>query len=338
MHIYARNASHALSSGLAVLLECAGPPRSSRNGPVRAMDEPLTITYERPSERVLFHAEREANPFFHLYEFLWMMQGLNTVGPVADYVPGMRNFSDNGRTFNGAYGHRWRKHFGVDQIGWAVDRLASDIGPEDRRTYLAMFDPRRDQQPTKDVPCNTGVAFRCRSGGQLDMTVFNRSNDLVLGAFGANVVHMSMLHELVAGASGRPLGRYHQVTNDMHIYLEEQTTAKVLPLAGTWDPEKDEYASGLVDTHPVISVTWEQWQVDLELFMKYGNVVGIEDRFFRRVAGPVVAAHAHYRNHKGEERYAGAIEILEQCVANDWRKACQEWMARRLQRWMEKAA
>lgn len=338
MHIHVTNAAEGLSTGLAVLLTQAGPERPSRNGPVRAMDEPLTITYRNSDERVLFYPEREANPFFHLYECLWMMAGKDDVRSVAKYVPGMRNFSDDGQRFNGAYGRRWRKHFGVDQVRWAIERLSDhSLAFEDRRCHIGMWDPRKDTQPSLDIPCNVSIAFRCRSGGELDMTVFNRSNDLVLGAFGANVVHMSFLHEFVARATGLTLGKYHQVTNDMHIYLEHDVTPKVLPLAGTWTPDQDLYAQGVVAPYPILNTHWEEWFEDLDLFLQYGNVVGLRDRFFRRVAGPVVLAHDHYREHKGEERYTGAIEILEQCLASDWKRACQEWMLRRLTAWKEKA-
>lgn len=339
MHITVHNAAHGLSSGLAVLLTQAGPERPSRNGPVRAMNEPLTVTYQNPDQRVLFYPEREANPFFHLYECLWMLAGKRDVRSVAKYVPGMRNFSDDGQIFNGAYGHRWRFHWqGMDQVKWAIKRLSDhDLAFEDRRCYVSMWDPRRDTQPSRDIPCNVGIAFRCRSDGRLDMTVFNRSNDLVLGAFGANVVHMSFLHEFVARAAGLPLGQYHQVTNDMHIYLEHDVTPKVIPLAGTWTPEDDPYLNGQVSSYPVMETHWEEWFEDLDLFLKFGNVVGLRDRFFRRVAGPVVLAHDHYRENKGEERYTGAIEILEQCLAADWKRACQEWMLRRLAAWQEKS-
>lgn len=338
MHIHVQNAADGLSTGLWVLMKHAGPPRPSRNGPVRAMDEPLVITYEHPDQRVLFYPEREANPFFHLYECLWMMAGRKDVAPLAEYVPSMRNYSDTGVTFNAAYGHRWRKHFGVDQLKWAIERLSDHaLAFEDRRCMLAMWDPRKDTQPSLDIPCNVNVKFRCRSDGRLDMTVDNRSNDLVLGAFGANVVHMSFLHELVARAAGLPMGRYHQVTNDMHIYLEHDVTPRVLPLAGTWTPDQDPYHSGMVTPFPIMEVHWTEWFEDLELFLKYGNVVGLRDRFFRRVAGPVVLAHQHYREHSGEERYLGALEILEQCLASDWRLACQEWLVRRLNAWKEKS-
>lgn len=339
MHITVQNASEGLSRGLAVVLSYAGPPRSSRNGPVRAMDEPLIISYDRPDQRVLLYPEREANPFFHLYECLWMMAGRRDVAGVARYVPGMRNFADDGRTFNAAYGYRWRRHWqGVDQLVWAIERLSDTaLALEDRRCHISMWDPRRDTKPTLDVPCNHGISFRCRSNGHLDMTVYNRSNDLVLGAFGANVVHMSFLHELVAGAVGLPLGRYHQVTNDMHIYLEHDVTPRVIPLAGTWTPETDDYNTGRVGPFPIISTHWKEWFEDLDLFLKYGNVVGLRDRFFRRVAGPVVLAHDHYFEHRGEDRYTGALDILAQCLASDWRVACEEWIMRRYVKWQEKS-
>ena len=314
-----------------------GAARPSRNGPVLAMDEPVTVSYLNPDQRVLHAPEREANPFFHLYECLWMLQGRRDVAPVAEFVPSMRNFSDDGRVFNAAYGHRWRRHFGRDQVTWAIEQLRERGGDSDRRIYLGIWDPRHDHKPSLDKPCNVGLAFRVRSTGKLDMTVFNRSNDLVLGLAGANVVHMSFLHEVVARASGLPLGAYHQVSNDLHMYTEAPATIAALPLAGRWSIRDDPYAQGRVEAVPVMEVDWQTWQEDLETFQRYGNVVGLRDRFFRRVCGPMMAAHRHYRRNEGRERYVGAIEILEQCVASDWATAGREWMQRRLDRWEEKA-
>lgn len=339
MHLYVRNATHALSDVLATVL-AHGVDRPSRNGPVTAMDEPVTVTYERPDERVIFSPEREANPFFHLYECLWMMNGQRDVSSVAVYVAGMRNFSDNGTIFNAAYGHRWRKHFGIDQLRWVVDQLRSEGGADTRRAHIAMWDPKRDTKPSLDLPCNLGVTFRVRSNGHLDMTVHNRSNDLVLGMTGANVVHMSFLHELVARASGFPLGRYHQMTNDLHLYKEAPSTAPVLSLSGAYDTAAlpDPYSLGHCEPFPVMSETvdLDTWLVDNATFLRYGNVVGLRDPFFRRVAAPMLAAHKFYRQTLGAERYEGAIEILDQCLASDWRNAGREWMQRRLDKWKEK--
>lgn len=336
MELKSRNVPQALPAAISTVL-CHGEQRDSRNGPVIAMDEPFTLTYERPDERVLFLPEREANPFFHLYECLWMMAGRRDVGSVANYVAGMRNYSDDGRIFNGAYGHRWRKNFNVDQLRYAVERLSQDGSSEDRRTYMAMWDPRKDTKPSLDLPCNVGVSFRVRSDGKLDMTVFNRSNDLIWGTLGANAVHMSFLHELVARATGLPLGRYHQVSNDTHIY-KDKLEDWCYNLADGKLPNIDLYEAGAVQPHPIMEVPFDTWMEDLDLFMRYGVVVGIRDRFFRRVAGPITMAHLHYRTHKGLERYDGALEIMDQCTASDWRVACTEWLLRRRERWLEKAS
>lgn len=335
MHLQVRNAAQALSEGL-LMVEQQGAERRSRNGPVIAMNEPCTITYHQPAERVVFAPEREANPFFHLYECLWMLAGRRDVAGVAEYVPGMRNYSDDGKVFNAAYGHRWRKHFGRDQINWAIDELRKPGGAEDRRVFLGIWDARHDHNPSLDKPCNVGLCFRVRSDGALDMTVFNRSNDLVLGLAGANVVHMSFLHEVVARASQFPLGRYHQISNDLHMYTQAPATIAARPLAGRYDHAKDPYAQGWVEPYPIMEVDWNLWQEDLHLFLNYGNVVGLRDRFFRRVAAPMLAAHKHYSRHTGEARYMGAIEILDQCLATDWAIAGREWMERRLNKWREK--
>ncbi len=345
MHMRVRNASHALSEGLH-LVQREGAERPSRNGPVLAMDEPVIISYMNPSERVIFAPERDANPFFHLYECLWMLAGKRDVASVAAFVPGMRNYSDNGRQFNAAYGYRWRKHFGVDQIRIAIQRMSEPGAQDDRRTYTTMWHPTIDNKPSLDIPCNVGIAWRCRSNGRLDMTVFNRSNDLILGATGANVVHMSFLHEFVARASGLKFGQYHQISNDLHMYTEHEKTVSCAPLAGNWDDNFDPYVTGLVQSYPVMDPDCElpladqtsQWFEDLELFMQHGNVVGLRDRFFRRVAAPVVLAHAYYTRHTGADRYEGALEILEQCLASDWRLACQEWIERRHEKWKEKTS
>jgi hypothetical protein len=61
------------------------------------------------------------------------------------------------------------------------------------------------------------------------MTVFNRSNDLHWGIFGANLCQFSTIQELMLSwlkGSGQEeyanleMGTYHQVTDSMHIYLD----------------------------------------------------------------------------------------------------------------------
>ena len=50
------------------------------------------------------------------------------------------------------------------------------------------------------------------------MTVTNRSNDMIWGAYGANAVHMSVLLEYMAGMLGYGVGAYYQFSNNLHAY------------------------------------------------------------------------------------------------------------------------
>jgi hypothetical protein len=109
--IEARNA-HTMYPEALRQLRLFGKERDSRNGPVTKFDGPCTLLYNRPEERVVFWRERDANPFFHLLESLWMLAGRNDVAYPAGIVKTMVDFSDDGRTYNGAYGYRWRHHFG----------------------------------------------------------------------------------------------------------------------------------------------------------------------------------------------------------------------------------
>lgn len=60
------------------------------------------------------------------------------------------------------------------------------------------------------------------------MTVCCRSNDLILGAYGANIVHFSMLQEYMAGKLGKMMGSLTQLSNSLHIYPDHKAAARIL--------------------------------------------------------------------------------------------------------------
>jgi hypothetical protein len=64
------------------------------------------------------------------------------------------------------------------------------------------------------------------------MTVSNRSNDLIWGTYGANMVHFNLLLTYVAAAVGVPKGYYHQVSSNTHLYMDFPITQRFI--------EKDE--------------------------------------------------------------------------------------------------
>lgn len=333
-----RNVQHALPAGLDMMRQEA-VRRDSRNGPVLQMTTPVTTVYNRPTERVIFWAEREANPFFHLMESLWMLAGRNDVEYVTRFVKTMADFSDDGQTFHGAYGHRWRVHFGFDQLQEVINNLKAN--PDDRRQVIQMWDARADlSRQGKDLPCNTIAFVAINPEGSLDLTVCNRSNDMIWGAYGANAVHFSVLLEYLAAGIGVPVGRYYQVSNNFHSYLKTYE-----PLAHLADQAPDPYRTvshcpyerGEVEPYPLVTGPLEQWNEDLKMFMQEGAVVGLRDPFFRRCAGPVLLAHQTYSNNKTEAGIAEAIAVLEeQCLAKDWKVACIEWLTRRSEKLQRK--
>lgn len=329
--IDARNVNDALVKGLALIRE-KGRPQESRNGPVMVMDEPVTTVYFRPYERVLAWAWRDANPFFHLYEALWMLAGKNDVKSVAQLVPRMATFSDDGVTFNGAYGYRWRNYFCIDQLKCVVRALRDN--PDCRRQVITMSDPEDLRRRTNDVPCNIAVSCRVVEG-KLDIYVFNRSNDIIWGAYGANAVHFSFLQEYLAGLVGVEVGIYEQISCNWHAYYD--VLSKYIDVA----PQKDPYRLGLVDSSPaLVPHGMEQGDFDQILYEFVGSEPSVhgydhtEIPFLNQVAKPMMTAWRVYKN--GSEagipsRYEDAAEVLRECGDrdNDWIADGLRWLARR---------
>lgn len=322
IEISGRNVNYVLSEALGALPQFA-IEEDSRNGRVMAFPHPMILRYDNPLERVLFWPARDANPFFHLMEALWMLNGQNDLAWPKYFNSKFGAYSDDGMTVAGAYGFRWRRHFATDQLANVFNLLKKD--PTTRRAVIGMWDPYKDSAwgatMSKDVPCNTHVYFR-NVFGALQMTVCNRSNDLIWGACGSNVVHFSMLQELLARALELDIGEYFQITNNLHIYdgiPNRDLYDRPVPY---WECA---YTAGKAEPYPLIRAQLEHWLQDLEEFMKTPlNSSGYYDPFFPEVAVPIMKAWEARKN-----RTSNGLEELEQCKATDWRLACTEWIQRR---------
>lgn len=320
MHVIkARNVNGALCDAM-YRLRTNGFEEDSRNGPVVKLDAPLCVTYTRPQERVLFDFMRDANPFFHFFESLWMLAGHNDVEFLEQFVPRMRDYSDDGATLSGAYGYRWRHHFEMDQIIYVIRLLQEH--PTTRRAVIAMWDPQTDlvlDEDSKDLPCNTTIMFQY-SNHQLDMMVTNRSNDVIWGLCGANAVHMSFLHEYVARSVGMPLGHYHQVTFNAHAYLTEQYhRMAVAPYSD------DRYMKAVTIPLPLPSAI-DQFNADLYKFMSdpSGEPAFYTEFFNHYATNMWDAFQAHKRGFA--DAALSCISAMPDC---DWKVACGEWLLRR---------
>lgn len=338
MHtLYVRNVNEALDRG-SEYLALNGHNRTSRNGVTVELDSPLATVYSHPQERVLFNPDRNANPFFHLFEALWMLAGRKDVDWLARFNPRMAQYSDNGQVLHGAYGYRWRRHWNHDQLLSLTDQLRSDPGT--RRAVLTMWDPATDMDGGKDLPCNMLVTFsRRRFLGEdtLDMVTVARSNDMVWGAYGANAVHLSLLQEWLAGAVGCHVGTWHQMSHNFHAYVDTWTTS-------TRYMDQQEYQGGTVAPYPLgvdganygrwleTAENWVAWVgTDLrwtETSSKLGEVQWGEP-WFDDVASPLYRAWRYWKR----RQWNAAQEELERCAATDWRLAASVYLRRAHQRW-----
>lgn len=325
--ITARNVNDALIDAT-WWLHLAGVDEDSRNGRVRVAPGPVLTTYRAPLERVLTHPVRDANPFFHFMEALWMLAGRNEVRDVAHYVPRMLEYSDDGEVLHGAYGFRWRSWFGFDQLKVLIDLLRRD--PTTRRAVLTMWSPLGDLVAAEggaysalDQPCNTQAYLDLR-GDVLNMTVTCRSNDAVWGAYGANAVHFSFLLEYVAMHVGVPVGEYRQFSNNLHIYKSLKNYADFMPLHGHKDASL--YEVGAIEPYPLISgnETPEDFDADLEKFFRHREKTHWRTTFFALVAAPLAEAWETRKAGAGTGRHEAA-----QIIASDWRAACLQWIDRR---------
>ena len=333
--VNARNVQQIIPETARALLR-VGVNRNSRNGKVRAFPEPVTSVYRKPLERVIFWADRDANPFFHLYESLWMLGGLNTVEPLAQYVERMRNFSDDGVTFHGAYGYRWRNHFNLDQLPAIIEGLKAN--PDDRRQVLSMWDANADLgRQGKDLPCNLQCVFSVTHDNRLDMMVTNRSNDMIWGAYGANAVHFSVLQEYIAAGVGVPVGVYRQVSNNLHVYeglfevladLADDAGNPYIPENIHWSM-RDPYYSGSVEVMPLVK-DFSTFNAELEMYLTNYSAMGFTEPFLRKIAVPMHAAYAIFKDTNNPNRYDHALAVLANMPEkNDWRRAGEEWIMRR---------
>lgn len=309
-----------------------GVEESSRAGPVKVVPFPIVTATDKPMERVLFDPVRDANPFFHMFECLWMLGGSDDGRWLDRFVGDFSSrFGQEDGSIWGAYGYRWRTHFQFDQLEMVIEKLKYD--PKDRRVVIAMWDPVADLNPSfydsaiKDVPCNTHIYPRIVNGA-LDLSVCVRSNDVIWGAYGANAVHMTFLQEYLAGRIGVPVGKFYQFSNNWHAYTN------VLEKYSSQQRYSNPYVVNQVKSESIMSDP-DRWDRDLVDFLNdpegYRNSTNL---WFFSTAQKAWMAHKYYK----EKNWQKALDWASVVGASDWSLAMVQWIKRRQNNWELKNA
>ncbi|MFY0479537.1 thymidylate synthase [Achromobacter marplatensis] len=227
---------------LALATQHDWPLEVSRAGPCRDLGA-VTVELDGGG-RTIFLSGRGWNPAFAIIEAAWIVSGRNDVKPLKQFIGSYDRFSDDGQTLHGAYGYRLRHHFKRDQIEAAIDELTSS--PASRRVVMTLYAPEDLGLDSKDIPCNTQVTLR-RVRGRLEMTVFNRSNDLWLGV-PYNWFVFRVLQHLIADRLGIACGVQRHVSSYVHLYESDLIAAtRVATINRKIDLQRKEAALGGLD-------------------------------------------------------------------------------------------
>ena len=151
-------------------------------------------------------------------EQIWFISGARKPDDfLRDFTKIWDDFTNPGDVVTVAYGYRWRKHFGRDQLGKLVALLQKD--PSSRQGVVVTWDPSADGLggvSRGNVPCPYTFTVNI-IGGRLNMMNVVRSNDMILGC-PHDVAGFALLQLMLAQKLGVTPGIYSHIIANAHIY------------------------------------------------------------------------------------------------------------------------
>lgn len=238
---------------VAAAFRTGGLKQPSRAGPTREILH-ATLTIRDPRQRWVVSRMPVINPGFALAEVVWILSGENDAAFLNAFNSQLPRYAGRCTKYHGAYGHRLRRAFGLDQLDRAWRALKAS--PESRQVVLQIWDsptdfPRANGKPTSaDVPCNVVSMLKVRQGA-LELTEVLRSNDVFRG-LPYNIVQFTVLQEILAGWLGLTVGAYHQVSDSLHVYETDLEHVRTAVSLGTLASNTDNLATSRSESERAI--------------------------------------------------------------------------------------
>lgn len=241
MEIFAQNNNDMFKQAVLAIREHgieSDPGNAEVNTDGTRFIDGVTITVQDPRDRWLSVQGRNSSAIAAIGETFWVLAGRNDLEFLKRVLPRAPEFSDDGLTWRGAYGPRLYSH---GQLQSVIRRLSQN--PNTRQAYLTIYDPsldsdvglakaNKDHQPkTKDMICNLALLFSI-TNGCLNLTVINRSQDVLWGMSSINFIEFSIIQEVIAKVLGVQLGYYKLFSNNLHYYnneVSQKQLTKVTP-------------------------------------------------------------------------------------------------------------
>lgn len=236
LHIY-----KDMSEYPAIVREVArnGIAQNSRVGATRELEN-VTVLYNDTS--VTPPRRSRTATLIGFIEGCQLVAGESHDDLMRELFPGMTKFTD----FTATYGARVGD---ADQIDAVFNLLDND--PDTRRALLNIWDHRIDAAGQGlDRPCTLSINFRVRpiAGDdrdskdfdyQLNMSVVQRSNDVIRGHYG-DTIQFALLQRTFANALGIAAGHYAHTAHSLHVYTDDIQIAK-----DTWQQHRDAQSDGV---------------------------------------------------------------------------------------------
>ena len=184
------------------------------------------VTRTLPGATLRVDLERDGFPLLTLRkipvklfvaEQIWFLTGENHPAWLQQFTNIWDEFLEEDGTIEAAYGYRWRKHFGRDQIRMLIDHLTEN--PASRHGVVMMWDPASDglaPDKKKNLPCHVMFTLNI-VGGRAHLHLVVRSNDLMLGC-PHDIAGFAFLQQMLAQKLGVRPGILTYSISNAHIY------------------------------------------------------------------------------------------------------------------------
>lgn len=250
MEIFAGNNNDMLKQAVLAIREHgieSDPGNAEVNTDGTRFIDGVTITVRNPRDRWLSVEGRNSSAIAAIGETFWVMSGRNDIRFLSRVLPRAANFSDDGFTWRAGYGPRL---YAFGQLDSVINRLRKN--PNTRQAYLTIYDPALDsdeglahynhegEAKTKDMVCNLALLFAIVNG-RLNLTVINRSQDVLWGMSSINFIEFSILQEVIANVLGVDVGVYKLFSNNLHYYnneVSQKQLGKITSKTDVWSGSK----------------------------------------------------------------------------------------------------
>lgn len=150
-------------------------------------------------------------------EVVWMITGSKDLDFLRQFTKIWDDFAEEDGTIEAAYGYRWRKYFGRDQLLDLVQHLKEE--PSSRQGVVVMWDPATDglvAPKKKNVPCPFCWTVNIINN-KLNLHLIIRSNDMMLGN-PHDTAGFALLQAMLAQELGVGVGKLTVSISHAHIY------------------------------------------------------------------------------------------------------------------------